>query len=285
MISIDFVAGSHGRFLEYVCNKHVARTTAEHSPFNKLGASHLVTKEYLDSKVFYADHYSELKLPIAKKIIRITFDYDDLLPLTVGTFFRAGDSNIEEGQLDINTYSKLKDSFFYSLIDSINSTYPEANLSPVNPDCPRHILREFFKFGFRDPETNGFVQKLKELNYSLEHDVFDFPFKNFYNKELFVQGIKAISKWTGVNDINTSELDSLWAEFYDKQKHKHLKSYCDSIIDAVVKLENVPISNLSILQESYVNGMLEKQFNKEMPFYQPLYFKTTNEIISYLCLK
>lgn len=285
MISIDFVAGSHGRFLEYVCNKYVAGTNADHSPFNNLGASHLVTKEYLAGKVFYANHYSELKLPVTKKLIRISFQPDDLLPLTAGTFFRAGDANLQEEQLDINTYFKLKNSYFHELVDSINATYPEADLSIANPDCPRHILREFFKFGFKDINTNGFMNKLGELVYSSEHEVFDFPYKNFYNKELFVNGIESVAGWYGVSDIDTSGLDSLWLEFYNKQRHKNLKSQCDAIIDAVVKLENVTIGNLSILQESYINGMLEKQFDKEMPFYQPSYFKTTNEIISYLCLK
>lgn len=286
MISIDFVAGSHGKFLEFVCNKFIVKINIDYSPFNHLGASHaLFPKGYLPNKVFYARHYSELKIPLSDRVIRITFTPDDLLSLSSGAFLRAGDSNIQEEHLDIDTYYKLKNSFFSELIELINHAYPEVRLSETNPDCPRHVLREFFKFGFKHPENNGFTHKLNELVYPLGHDVFDFPYKNFYNKELFVTSIESIAQWFNNGDVDTNEVSSLWTDFYARQRHKDLKSQCDIIIDAVLNLKDCDIENLTILQESYINGILEDRFGKEMPFNQPIYFKTTNEIIRYLCLK
>mgnify|MGYP003633370510 CR=1 FL=1 len=40
MISIDFVPGSHGHFLEYVCNKYIMGQSIDFNPFNSIGASH-----------------------------------------------------------------------------------------------------------------------------------------------------------------------------------------------------------------------------------------------------
>ena len=64
--------------------------------------------------------------------------------------------------------------------------------------------------------------------------------------------------------LNTDGLDLVWQEFYDQQFQKDLKYYCDTIIDQVIALENKPIPKLSMLQESYINGILEKKFSIEM---------------------
>ena len=46
-IYIDFIGGSHGNFLEFVCNVFIAKIkTANFLPFNSAGASH--NKQYLE---------------------------------------------------------------------------------------------------------------------------------------------------------------------------------------------------------------------------------------------
>lgn len=285
MICIDFVAGSHGNFLEYVCNTHIFRIKSDQLPFNQLGASHLKSNNYNNKRKFYANHFSELDLPLSNKVVRITFGHDDLLLLTSGTFFRAGDAGIDVNQLDVDTYHKLKNSiFFVDIINEINSAYPDERISEHNPNCPRHVLREFFKFGFKIPGSNGFMKKLQQLIYPNDHNVIDFPYKNFYNKDLFLSGINNIANWLD-KTIDINEVNTIWEIFYQKQIFRNYKIQCDSIISAVINRENITIDPLTLLQESYINGILEKKFNKEMPFYQTTYFKTTDEIINHLCLK
>jgi hypothetical protein len=283
MISIDFVAGTHGNFLEYVCNVYIFNLEVEYLPFNFLGASHLKTKKYLDNRVFVANHYSELNIPLHKKIVTIKFEYDDLLLLTSNAFFKAGDSNIHNNDLEVNTYNKLYNSkYFVDLIERINNAYPENIISKDNPNCPRHILREFFKFGFADPNINGFTKKLEQLVYEHSYDVIDFHYKNFYNKDLFLEGIEKISCWTGTK-IKSNGLENLWQEFFKRQIFRDNKTQCDKIIKCVKDRIEHPIPNLTMLQESYINGTLEKEFGVEMPFYQPVYFTDTKEIIKHLC--
>jgi len=112
----------------------------------------------------------------------------------------------------------------------------------------------------------------------------DFYYHEFYNKQLFMKKLTKLSQWCGTS-LNTDGLDLVWQEFYDQQFQKDLKYYCDTIIDQVIALENKPIPKLSMLQESYINGILEKKFSIEMLFKQTEYFKTTGEIIQHLCLK
>lgn len=285
MISIDFVAGTHGNFLEFVCNKFIAKQELEFLPFNYLGASHVKSDQYKSNRIFLADHYSELKIIPSKKLIRISYKHDDLLSLMSGCFYRAGDANLEEDLLEVNTFNKLKNIKFFSyLIESINSAYPENKISADNPDCPRFVLREFFKFGFKDPLINGFSEKLKKLTYPNDYNVVDFYYDEFYNKKLFIKKLALVAQWYGTT-LRTDELDLVWQEFYNRQFQKNLKYQCDVIIDQVLALDNQPIPKLSMLQESYINGNLEKRFSREMPFMQIDYFTTTGEIINHLCLK
>jgi hypothetical protein len=282
MISIDFIGGTHGNFLEFVCNKFIAKQEINFLPFNHLGASHLKSKQ---RGVFVANHYSGYKIAHSSKLVRILFNHDDLLSLSAGCFYRIGNAGIEEDLLEVNTYSKLINFEFFSfLVDSINSAYPDYQISPSNPNCPRFVLREFFKFGFKDPEVNGLTKKLNELKSPKNCDMIDFYYHEFYNKKLFIEKLTKISQWYG-ESLNTDGLDLVWQEFYNHQFQKNLKYQCDTIINQVIALKNKPIPKLSMLQESYINGNLEKKFSIEMPFKMIEYFKTTGEIIQHLCLK
>lgn len=286
MISIDFIAGSHGNFLEFACNKFIAGIDIDFSPFNSLGASHDKTTEYHQNKLFAADHYSELGKQLSKKLIRITYNEDDLLLLTSGALLRAGNAAIDNDLLEVDTYNKLINSKYYTyLIDSINTAYPDCKLSINNPNCPRYILREFFKFGFKDPQTHGFAEKLKLLHYPSEHNVIDFPYSSFYNCELFLKDFKKLSVWCNGIYYNEDSLRDVWTTFIENQIYKNYKLQCDKIIESIIALESTSIPKLALLQESYINGILEKRFEIEMPFFQDVYFKSTDEIIDHLCLK
>ena len=281
-VSIDFVAGSHGNFLEFVCNKFLGKLDINFSPFNELGSSHVKTQSYLDNRVFRAAHYVLNRYELTKKVIKITFEPDDLLALSSVCFLRAGETNIDINSLEQNTFFKLNNEFYKNLIEEINNAYPKITLSEHSPHCPRYILREFFKFGFRDCHTHGLLLELKKMNYSLDHQVFDFAFEKFYNTEMFVDQIKALAKWCNTNIKNVDKLVELHQQFLDKQIFKNSKIQADGVISAVQQKQEMPIFALSLLQESYINGVLERMYNIEMPFAQPVYFSNTNEIIKHL---
>ena len=285
MISIDYVAGSHGYFLEYVCNKHICNMNVDFLPFNSVGASHLKTKKYIENRIFHAQHFTNKGLSTSDRVIRVTYDHNDLLLLMSGAFLRIANSGIETNQLENNTYNKLTDStYFPYLVDSINSAYPRNKISAERPDCPRYVLREFFKFGFKDPDNNGFTKVLNELVYNSSIDSIDFPYKNFYNKQLFIEGVRQISQWYDQSTLLNS-VDAIWEEFHKRQIYRNYKLESDSIIESVINLKVVPIPNLGLFQESYIDAVLEKKYNIEMPFGQTKYFSSTGTIIDHLCLK
>ena len=136
MILIDFQGGAHGNYLEFVCNKFLAKTKTEGSaPFNTLGASH--SKKYLEPKGFHSAHYSfeppgnTYDVPILNndKVIAVTITNDDLLPLQSISLLRAGDMNIDPDQLEINTYAKLNNTNYQWVLDNLVNSFFKDQLT------------------------------------------------------------------------------------------------------------------------------------------------------------
>jgi hypothetical protein len=283
-VSIDFVAGSHGNFLEFVCNKFLGKLDINFSPFNAAGASHIKSQTFLKNRLFVADHYVLKGCALTKKVIKITFEPSDLLLLSSVCFLRAGDMKIDTDLLEHDTFNKLNNVYYRGLIKNITNAYPEISLSNESPDCPRHILREFFKFGFRHDATHGLISELDKMIYGSEHQVFDFEFKKFYNTQLFVSAMHDLAAWYGTTIDNVVDLEMLHQEFLKRQIYRYDKVQADSIISSVQNKQEIPIAKLRLLQESYINGMLENLYHIEMPFEQSEYFSNTKEIIKHLNL-
>jgi len=313
MIYIDFQGGAHGNYLQFVCNKFLAKIKTEGLPFNALGASH--SKKYLEPIVFSWGHYSfeppgnSYETPITNnsKVISIQLTYDDLLPLQSISLLRAGDYNIDPDQLEINTYSKwnnihyrwvldnLINSFFKDqLTNSYNAvkdgSWPDIstvaefkklpdwiqeeciNIHNLNlyeldvdsPDCPRNVLREFFKIGFMYPEGAGFITQQKKMIYDPSNDVSIFPYSCFYNTDQFITELKKLASWSGYNFEPTVELNDLHNEFLSQQPYKHSKIYCDAILERIKNKEQFNFPKLNLLQESYLTAHLELCYNIEL---------------------
>lgn len=282
MIAIDFVAGSHGHYLEYVTNRFVAGVPSDFSPFNANSASHTRPADYYDRAVFVAEHYYEKGVPNQSRIVRITFDTSDLLALSSVSLHRAGDYGIDNNLLEQDTYHKLKNIDYEYLIERINTHYPEADISAESPNCERHILREYFKFGFRDPEQHGLMQEMRKLSYTADRDMFDFALQDLYDMARYVHRMQQLNIWYGGSDLDLDSMQELHSEFLRRQIYRQHHVICDRIINAVVKGQNIEIPPLTLFQESYINGRLEKILDVEMPFYQPKYFTTTQQIKEYV---
>jgi hypothetical protein len=328
MIYIDFQGGAHGNYLEFVCNKFLAKVTVNDLPFNNLGASH--SKQYKSEKQFQSWHYSSFHgvKPVElfnSKIISIQIDHDDLLPLQSVSLLRAGDRNIDNDQLEIDTYHKLNnddykdaldnliDSFFQThLQDSYNavkdSSWPDIacmddfkrlpdwiqsecinqhnirllQFDADHPDCPRHILREFFKIGFCNPEQAGFIVEQKKMVYDSSNDLIIFPFASFYNIDAFINQIQLIGKWSNFELDNVSQLAELHNMFLDKQPYKDSKKFCDRLVTKICNQEIFELPKLDLLQESYISAQLENLYGCDLTRNQPNWFTNSRQILDFL---
>ena len=324
MIYIDFQGGAHGNFLEFVCNKFLANVSAiEGDPFNHLGAAH--NKRYLSSKKFLCGHYSfdkPNKSFESSKIISIQLCNEDLLALSSISLLRAGDYNINNDELHLDTYNKFNNKDYRWVLDTIlekffnkqifqsysaikDESWPIVKnlkdfkilpdwiqkecvdvhnlrlleLSPESPNCPRDILREFFKIGFKFPDESGFIKQQQKMQYKSSNDVYVFPFSSFYSTERFVNELSNISKWSAYNFFPSTDFYDLHGKFLENQLHKNSKKQCDKILARIQAKEIFDFENLDLFQESYLTAHIENVYNIELPNNEH-WFLNSSEILN-----
>jgi hypothetical protein len=283
IIPIDFVAGTHGNFLEIILNKFFNIVPVDFDPFNSNGASHVKQKQYLDQRLFVARHWTndskfdQLK-PDYDRVISIQFDQDDILLVCLLSFWRAEPHYIDVNFLEIDTYSKLDNTEYRHMLNSITDAYPF--LKRNTGSIPRNVLREFFKFGFLTPEQEGCWRKLQELQYNIPS--FVFKFKAFYDRTSLVTTLKQLEEFLGMSFNFDKEFDCMHEKFLSLNPYRNHQSQCDAIITAVESEKHQLIPPLTLLQESYINAQLEKIYKKEMPFHDLIYFTSTKDVLNYL---
>ena len=282
-IAIDFVAGTHGHFLETTLNKFFNITPELDDAFTTGGTSHHKSEKYNNNKLFHADHWYELypdQLNNFKKIISIRFTANDLLLVSSVSLLRAGDFNIENNELEINTVNKLNNQYYQSVLAQVYTAYPTLDLSL--PNIPRNVLREFFKFGFKDTNLNGYWLKQQSMQYPNNGEVCYFEFNSFYNIDSFIANINRIERMINIRFDFSDKFYQHHNKFLSFIPYIGHKEQCDYIIDCIVKDIDLIIPPLTLLQESYINGNLENICNKEMPFHQNIYFTSTKDMLYYI---
>lgn len=281
IIPIDFVAGTHGHFLEIMLNKFFNQTSVDFDPFDALGASHNVTKEYLNTRLFVAQHWFEEapeKLPQLGRVISIQFDQDDLLLISSVSLFRANEYTIENDLLEVDTIRKLDNKFYSNLLVEILTAYPGSYDS--NGSIPRNVLREFFKFGFLNPNAHGYWKKQQQMHYTIP--VFVFKFKAFYNYNLLVNNLLKLQNFLDMPVELNDTLMTLHKKFLSNVPYINNQAQCDDIVLAVQSNRDQTIPALTLLQESYINAKMENIYKKEMPFHDLNYFTSTKDMLQYI---
>jgi len=282
IVAIDFVPGTHGHFLEKTLNKFFNITPDISETFTPTGTSHNKTLDYYNNRLFRAEHWSDLyanQLTSIKKIISIRFDLADLLLVSSVSLLRAGDCNINNDHLEIDTVSKLT-RFYQSTLEQIYTAYPF--LDQTQASIPRYVLREFFKFGFKNPSTSGYWLKQQLMVYPDHCEICYFNFSSFYNINDLVSDIKTIEKFVGRKFDFSPDFYQYHKNFLSFIPYQFHKQQCDIIIEHVKSGSEVDIPKLTMFQESYINGCLENIYNKEMPFHQDRYFTSTKDMLYYI---
>lgn len=284
-ILIDFVAGTHGNFLEVVLNKGFGFDSDLRDSFTSLGTSHKKSLAYNNSKMFHAYHWSQRQdssLSTAEKIISIRFSKKDLLLVSSISLLRTNDMAIDNDQLECNTFEKLNNKFYHNTLQQIQLAYPKLKVDQKNCSIPRNILREFYKFGFKNPEDNGYWLKLQELVYPDNKKIIYFDFCDFYSQNQFIQALKKVEEFVELKFNFDESLLDLHAKFLSLNSYISHKSQCDQIVFYIQQRLHKDIPKLTLFQESYINACLENIYKKEMPFHDLTYFTSTKDVLKYI---
>ena len=139
-------------------------------------------------------------------------------------------------------------------------------LDQDHPHCPRYILREFFKIGFRDPERSGFMSRQTEkMIYDPKYQVHNFEFDSFYDQSRFLEQMTALAGFTQLPIKDLSGLMDLHEEFLQRQPYKNLKPVTDDIYQQVIDGKSMIFQDLNLFQESYLDARFERAYGREAP--------------------
>lgn len=275
MIEIDYYPGLHGFFLCYVINALGNDAIKQVNPFTELGTSHLP----FEKSLAVAHHYSNIgKSFEGKNIISITANDEDCLLVDLLCYTRAGPNRLDINDLNINFYDKIKNTPYAGAIANINKNY-NTDIEKTN-SVDKGILREFFKYRFKNYSTNSSIVNIRKQKYNF--DVLEFNFKQLYNFTSFILTIEQIIAYFGLAyTVDVEFYRVRWTEFMSKIQPIMQNQTAIDTLAAIGNKENIEI-DFNLIQESWLNARLEIMYNKEMPFDQEVYFKNTAEILDFL---
>jgi hypothetical protein len=322
MIGIDFVAGSHGNYLEFVLNKLLlGNNMSQADPFNRIGASHLKIKQV--NQPVTCKHWFKYGGYSGRNVISIRFTGNDLLPLMTVSLLRAGDMNINDKELHINTFNKLNNIYYDMVLSELRVRYCDTIIDAYNnvkADTWPAIStpEEFYTLPIHIQEecTNDFniqvyplTKKYPNCGKEILREFFKYGFLDSTMNGFIKEQEKMIYRHDQKvyyfpyssfydmdlfkNELNKVEsffnlvytdfnVNPLHTAFLEKQPQINYKPQCEKILELVVNKIPSPIPELSLFQQSYLNARLEMTFEKEMPTNQVEYFTNTQEILDYL---
>lgn len=322
VIPIDYVPGSHGHFLAFVCNRFltdIPRTLLGDSPLTAQGTSHGGLDSYWQSRIFREAHYmlghSHYLAPAHEnpsleqwhgRVIRIWYDRDDLLTLTATCFLRAGDIGIDIDQLHIDTYGQLDNTLFGSVLaelqrlsaenltrsiqDVRDDTWPLVaswadwdalptaikqeceqqhqmylwRLDAQHRDCPRWVLREYFRESFRPQATNGFLALRDRMIYHDGCDIFDWHFRDFFDTEAFEYAVDRLAGWLGTCCRDNDSMMSLHKDFLRRHRYRDLHQRCQLLWQKWQQRQDHDLSALTLIEQAWLECQIETEIGRSL---------------------
>jgi hypothetical protein len=296
MIHIDYQGGAHGNYLEFVCNKIAGITigtpfNSAGASHNKLYTAKKIfdADHYsfwprpmmFDKIISIQIDTDDLLLLQQISLLRAGTHKHDANQLEIDTYNKLNNhtyrwilenilQNFFVNQIQ-NSYDSVRDPSwpnattledFKNLPDWIQKECAEKHklelleLSPDCPDCPRTILREFFQIGFEQPENSGFIVRQSQMKYEMTKQVYQWPYRCFYNATEFLQEIKKVADWANISYTCQDNIEELHNMFLQKQPYKNSKIKCNKIVK---EIQNNMIPNLvdtTLIEEAYINAKL-----------------------------
>jgi hypothetical protein len=154
-------------------------------------------------------------------------------------------------------------------------------LSAERPDCPRNILREFFKYGFLNPNEHGLMLEQQKMTYSNQSQTTYFPFSAFYDLvKLGESFYSLVKKFDLIWDPWT--LGNLQKQFVAKQKYARSKPQCDQLVEVILGDDTIKLPKLNLLEESYIEAAIETKTGRVLPTNNVEWYTDINELRAHL---
>jgi hypothetical protein len=227
-VAIDFDPGTHGHFLEYICNKYIFNVSVSNSPFFKSGSSHAINLDanYQQNKQITSGHYTYFNgLPIEDKVVYIKHNPKFDLVLLNNIFYRCYDDNgVSGNQTDLDPEFILKWHADIILKDSStqNSSVLKENIYAK--------LTEKTHF-----QSSNITHPGKE--------VFNFDYGSFFNLTDFLLELQQLSQFLNQMLFIPSELSEDWHKFIENNQGYQAYQRTNYLLEKILSNQEETIEN------------------------------------------
>jgi hypothetical protein len=265
MIKIDFHAGTHGHFLEYVTNVFIMLTDPGYiSPFTPgVGNSHNTDAIYQQNKIVRCGHFSA----------NAGGHYAD-------PKYRGHEFHYTDRVIRINVDQSNDQQFFVALTNLLHRAGEshEHNLLSFPGNIRNDIVlyREnfFAKINERELYCNQFPI-LEELIIP----TFVFPFNYFFSFYDFVKSLTKMAKWLDLPFEANNKLYVLWAEFIERNQGLQSYNKCSTIIENAFNNIDYEFES-TVLEQAWINYNMSKHCNVyDGPLYSNITYPTNSQQI------
>lgn len=239
MIKIDYFAGMHGKFLEYVVNVFIMKCLPSSTDIlaTELGTAHNASNDYHKNKIVYSGTYSvwnQLTFDSTDRIIRISADYnnDDLFFIIL-----------------TNAIIRTDDRGFDGYIANIRPDIVSDSVKHRNFWYDRLLNRHFYS------DLDFFYNPT--LFRSCPNDIFEFTYESFQSLPSFLKEINRLAFWLNQTFYPCDELCSLWQRWVDGNQGLISFNKCSRILENIFLNRSCDI-DCTVLEEAWINVNISK---------------------------
>ena len=271
-IQIIYVPGTFGHLLRWLLDRFSPDCKFQHinNPWDIDNRVHERDEKELYNKKFIRSHQVRDKGgyepdPDAEKIV-ITFDKDELLFVERCGFYRNPGNENEQGR-------------YQTIISNSNTTL--LNLFDLSTKANSKIVaKELSKIQLHDHENHTWWNSM--FKFMADPKCNQFKIDAFFNKDLFVSQLEKIDRRFKLDlHIDKNIIDNIVNKIHQMYVVQ-TRDRAEKILNAIKNKENINCSQLDILEQAWIEVVLEKQYDSLIFPYGTNWFENTSQINEFI---
>ena len=288
LINIAFQGGTHGNYLRFFIEKFSTLTPEiKDLPFTKIGTSHKEIKYSNKVNIYHPSEHNDNFINVDEPHVLITISNDDLLYYQRLVFIRPSDQNLKTNEDNIVLTEKfwgrnINGKFLEANDNHINSFKELYNCKDVPTIVPVFIFRDYIKLLWLSDDDHYYIKRNKLYQKNKPAQCFELPVSTFHDTKKFIKTIIELSQQFNLEiKIDQSAYD-IHELFLKNLTNFETKDRMKDILDCIKNKKLYNLNNVDIIEQSYINAWVEKNYEFITMPHSKSYFKNTLEICEYI---
>lgn len=255
---IDFMAGTHGNYLELIVNKFIDRNPIDvsRSLFDQHGGCHQKNAWPDYQPITRALHYTQGRSGLNRDdlVIRIVCQKQDMLIALANAYLRAGSESLDLDLIEYDTLRKIQALKHRQRTLALDLVQQYG----VRGNYPRRALRNLFFAMFNEAQHG--IDLFVKFDPRPTYRYHDFPFRAFFDIKEFSAQLNELAKFVDLKFYPDPDLDRIHREFLLRNQGWQYQQACDKILENAFANESVTIK-LNVMQEAWINYQIARMFD------------------------